>query len=87
MVKKRTRREALGSGKIKTWVYIFHFPGLTDLGMLSATASLGWLYLWDVEDSINLIDPYVYAEDVNIQVYPQKMNFLTKRLVRFWRQV
>jgi hypothetical protein len=38
--------------------------------MLSATASLGWLYLWDVEDSINHIDPFVYADDVNIQVYP-----------------
>lgn len=37
-------------------------------GMLSAAASLGWLYLWDVEDSINHIDPFVYAEDVNIQV-------------------
>ena len=40
--------------------------------MLSATASLGWLYLWDVEDSINQIDPYIYAEDVNIQVLHSK---------------
>jgi 26S proteasome regulatory subunit N1 len=39
-----------------------------DMGMLSATASLGWLYLWDAEDSINHIDSFVYAEDVNIQV-------------------
>ena len=37
--------------------------------MLSAAASLGWLYLWDVEDSINQIDPFIYAEDVNIQVF------------------
>ena len=36
--------------------------------MLSAAASLGWLYLWDVDDSINHIDPLVYADDVNIQV-------------------
>jgi 26S proteasome regulatory subunit N1 len=36
--------------------------------MLSAAASLGWLYLWDVEDSINLIDPFICADDINIQV-------------------
>jgi 26S proteasome regulatory subunit N1 len=41
-------------------------------GMLSAAASLGWLYLWDVEDSINYIDPFIYAEDVNIQVLSLK---------------
>ena len=41
-----------------------------DMGMLSATASLGWLYLWDVEDSINLIDHFIYADDTNIQAYP-----------------
>jgi len=35
--------------------------------MLSATASLGWLYLWDAEDSINQIDPFLYVEDRNIQ--------------------
>lgn len=35
--------------------------------MLSATASLGWLYLWDVEESMNHIDPFVYVEDINIQ--------------------
>ena len=38
------------------------------IGMLSAAASLGWLYLWDVEDSINHIDPFLYVDDVNIQV-------------------
>jgi 26S proteasome regulatory subunit N1 len=35
--------------------------------MLSATASLGWLYLWDVEESMNYIDPFVYVEDTNVQ--------------------
>jgi hypothetical protein len=51
--------------------------------MLSATASLGWLYLWDVEDSINHIDPFVYADDVNIQVYiPNRET--DDRLVRCW---
>jgi 26S proteasome regulatory subunit N1 len=39
-----------------------------DMGMLSATASLGWLYLWDPEDSVNHIDRFVYVDDVNIQV-------------------
>jgi 26S proteasome regulatory subunit N1 len=39
-----------------------------DMGMLSATASLGWLNLWDAEDSINTIDAFVYADDPNIQV-------------------
>jgi hypothetical protein len=46
-----------------------------ELGMLSAAASLGWLYLWDVEDSINHIDPFIYADDVNIQVSPEKQLF------------
>jgi hypothetical protein len=36
--------------------------------MLSATASLGLLYLWDPVDSINQIDQFIYAEDLNIQV-------------------
>lgn len=56
--------------------------------MLSATASLGWLYLWDVEDSINHIDPFIYADDVNIQVSPQTKGEISyKRLVHFSRQV
>jgi len=38
--------------------------------MLSATASLGLLYLWDPVDSINQIDQFIYAEDLNIQVSP-----------------
>lgn len=51
------------------------------LGMLSATASLGWLYLWDVEDSINHIDRFIYADDVNIQVSRSTPAVLTDRLV------
>src|SRR5579862_5723877 len=35
--------------------------------MLSATASLGWLYLWDIEESMNHIDPFIYVDDQNIQ--------------------
>jgi 26S proteasome regulatory subunit N1 len=35
--------------------------------MLSAVASLGWLYLWDVEDSFNNIDSYLYSDDINIK--------------------
>lgn len=51
-----------GYDTLYIWVLMF-------IGMLSATASLGWLYLWDVEDSINHIDPFIYADDVNIQVF------------------
>jgi hypothetical protein len=56
---------------------------LLTTGMLSATASLGWLYLWDVEDSINHIDPFVYADDVNIQVSTSVCE-TNDRLVRCW---
>jgi 26S proteasome regulatory subunit N1 len=40
------------------------------LGMVSAAASLGWLYLWDAENSINYIDRFLYADDPNIKVLP-----------------
>ena len=50
--------------------------------MLSATASLGWLYLWDVEDSINHIDPFIYVDDVNIQVFHAR-----NRVTAGWRLI
>jgi hypothetical protein len=53
--------------------------------MLSAAASLGWLYLWDVEDSINHIDPFIYAEDANIQVFrPRNRVTVGWRFISNW---
>lgn len=36
-------------------------------GQLSTVASMGTLLLWDVEDGLNKIDRYTYAEEVEIQ--------------------
>lgn len=38
-----------------------------DRGMLSATASLGLLHLWDVDGGLTPIDKYLYAVDDNIK--------------------
>ena len=62
-------RSVSGFGKTRIWVYDIDYTGLS-VGMLSATASLGLLYLWDPVDSINQIDQFIYAEDLNIQVSP-----------------
>ncbi|XP_969349.2 26S proteasome non-ATPase regulatory subunit 2 [Tribolium castaneum] len=38
-----------------------------DVGMLSATAALGLLYLWDVDGGLTPIDKYLYTSDDNIK--------------------
>ncbi|KAF9914649.1 proteasome regulatory particle base subunit [Lobosporangium transversale] len=38
-----------------------------DHGMLSASASLGMILLWDVDAGLNQIDKYIYSEDENIR--------------------
>ena len=38
-----------------------------DIGMLSATAALGLLYLWDVDGGLTPIDKYLYTTDENIK--------------------
>ncbi|KAI1303230.1 proteasome regulatory particle base subunit [Mortierella claussenii] len=38
-----------------------------DHGMLSASASLGMILLWDVDMGLNQIDKYIYSEDENIR--------------------
>ncbi|KAF9143259.1 proteasome regulatory particle base subunit [Mortierella sp. GBA39] len=38
-----------------------------DHGMMSASASLGMLLLWDVDMGLNQIDKYIYSEDENIR--------------------
>ncbi|KAJ2690686.1 proteasome regulatory particle base subunit [Coemansia sp. RSA 1285] len=38
-----------------------------DLGMLSATASLGMIMLWDAEVGLNQIDKYLYTDDNSIK--------------------
>jgi len=36
-------------------------------GMISATASLGLLYLWDIELGLTQIDKYLYSQDDNVK--------------------
>jgi 26S proteasome regulatory subunit N1 len=40
-----------------------------DNGLLSATASLGLIVLWDVDGGLSLIDKYLYSVDDNMKVY------------------
>lgn len=39
-----------------------------DNGLLSATASLGLIVLWDVDGGLSLIDKYLYSVDDNMKV-------------------
>lgn len=38
-----------------------------ELGMMSATAALGLLYLWDVDGGLTPIDKYLYTTEENIK--------------------
>lgn len=38
-----------------------------DTGMLSAAASLGLIYLWNLEEGLNQVDKYLYTGDDNIK--------------------
>lgn len=38
------------------------------LGMISATASIGLILLWNIEVGLSLIDKFMYATDDNIKV-------------------
>jgi 26S proteasome regulatory subunit N1 len=40
-----------------------------DNGLLSATASLGLIVLWDVDGGLSLIDKYLYSSDDNMKVW------------------
>lgn len=40
----------------------------TTLGMLSATASLGLILLWDVDGGLTPIDKYLYSSEDYIKV-------------------
>ncbi|RZC42288.1 PC rep domain containing protein, partial [Asbolus verrucosus] len=59
---------AFGSDKLLTteegnrWIY-----RNKDIGMMSATAALGLLYLWDVDGGLTPIDKYLYTTDGNIK--------------------
>ena len=43
-------------------------PNSSPAGMLSATASLGLILLWDVDAGLTEIDKFLYANDDNIKV-------------------
>lgn len=49
-------------GEKESWVW-----KTKDDGMLSTVASMGMLLLWDVENGLDKIDKYTYAEEENIQ--------------------
>ncbi|KAF1944370.1 26S proteasome regulatory complex, non-ATPase subcomplex, Rpn1 subunit [Clathrospora elynae] len=52
----------LGNPTQGSWVY-----KTKDEGMLSATASLGMLLLWNVEEGLDKIDPYTHVPDVMVK--------------------
>ena len=58
-----------GSDKLLTasedgnWIY-----KNKDHGMMSASASLGLIYLWDVETGLSQIDKYLYAQEDYVKV-------------------
>ena len=37
------------------------------IGMISATASIGMILLWNVEHGLTVIDKYLYSDDDNIK--------------------
>lgn len=43
-------------------------PHFAAAGMMSATASLGLILLWDVDAGLTEIDKFLYATDDNIKV-------------------
>ncbi|KAF7722257.1 proteasome regulatory particle base subunit [Apophysomyces ossiformis] len=45
-----------------SWIY-----KTKDLGMMSATASIGMISLWDIEVGLSVIDKYIYSHDNNIK--------------------
>ena len=45
-----------------------HSPPSAAVGMMSATASLGLILLWDVDAGLTEIDKFLYATDDNIKV-------------------
>ena len=51
-----------GEGEKTSWVW-----KTKDDGMLSTTASLGMLLRWDIENGLDQIDKYTYADDPQIQ--------------------
>jgi 26S proteasome regulatory subunit N1 len=40
---------------------------MLSIGMLSATASLGLIHLWDVENGLTAVDKYLYSNEDNIK--------------------
>jgi len=56
------RRDKLITDEGSKWIYKNR-----DLGMMSATASLGMVLLWDVEGGLGELDKYMYMSDDNIR--------------------
>ena len=51
------------------WIPIIcSWRGFYFQGMISATASIGMILLWDVEAGLSIIDKYLYSTDDNIKV-------------------
>jgi len=46
-----------------------------NIGMTSAAASIGAIFLWNVELGLTEIDKYLYIEDDNIKVYIKDIKF------------
>jgi 26S proteasome regulatory subunit N1 len=51
-----------------------------DNGLLSATASLGLIVLWDVDGGLSLIDKYLYSVDDNMKVSEHRLSLVKSNI-------
>lgn len=52
----------LGEDESKSWIYRTKGPG-----MISATASIGSLYQWNIDDGLQVLDKYTYSSEDEIK--------------------
>lgn len=46
-------------------------------GMISATAALGLIYLWDVDGGLTPIDKYLYTQDEHVKVIIKEFCYIS----------
>ena len=57
------------------------------LGMLSATATLGLVLLWDVDGGLTQIDKYLYSSEDFIKVKKEAWHWILKLIVAMWHYI
>lgn len=64
-------------GKVSTvYINIYVLQYFFTAGMLSATASLGLILLWDVESGLTEIDKYLYSSEdyIKVSLFQDRIN-------------